>query len=281
MKLAFCLLFFWISSSSLYACSAAYQYSLFPLGMSMGQLVVLELDLERYVQNPENKMMQFGGGIRNRFEVETNENQAIEVRWKGTIKLYQLVGQKMTLLEDYGNTDLSDKLYQEALQPFFLEALERAQQLPLFEEAVLENQGICHYDRSCTFMTKVLDKDNLKFYCISQEEGYQQDSALVNYPYKILLKSETQLKTKFTQMDSLDNQLQIDFFMIWSPQTVRRYRIGNQMVQVFTLGKGTKSKYTLKKCDTWEKIMLENIAHFIQGNDVIYHGQRFDFLQVL
>lgn len=279
MKYIFFCLFLVFHSHWANACSAAYQYSLFPLGASMGQVLLLELELERYVNTPENKIMQFGG--RSRFEAEPEEAADIEVRWKGTIKLFQLTNGSMNLVEDLGRTDLSDKKYKEALQPYFLEAMEIARKMPLFEVATLENMGICHYDRSCTFFDKIIDENNLKFYCKSREKGYEKDSALVQYPPKILLKAETQLKTKFTQMDSLEAQLQIDFFRVWSPQNVRRYQIGNQTIQVFTLGRGIKSKYYLKKREEWEKINLEGIEYFIQGNDVVYHGQRFDFLQIL
>jgi hypothetical protein len=245
----------------------------------MGQIVLLELEMDRYVKTPENKIMQFGG--RSRFEEEYDAAEEIEVRWKGTIKLYQIINGKMTLIEDLGFTDLSDKKYQEALQPYFLEAMEKARTLPLFEVATLQNMGICHYDRSCTFFEKILDTEKLKFYCKSKEKGYESDSALVAYPYKILVKAENELKTKITQLDSLEAQMQIDFFRVWSPQNVRRYDIGGKTVQVFTLGRGIKSKYTLKKREAWEKINLEGIEYFIQGNDVVYHGQRFDFIQIL
>jgi hypothetical protein len=279
MKFFFICCLLLICSHFANACSAAYQYSLFPLGASMGQIVLLELEMDRYVKTPENKIMQFGG--RSRFEEEYDDAEEIEVRWKGTIKLYQLIDGKMTLIEDLGFTDLSDKKYKEALQPYFLEAMEKARSLPLFEVATLQNMGICHYDRSCTFFEKILDTENLKFYCKSKEKGYENDSVLVAYPYKILVKAENELKTKITQLDSLEAQMQIDFFRVWSPQNVRRYDIGGKTVQVFTLGRGIKSKYTLKKREAWEKINLEGIEYFIQGNDVVYHGQRFDFIQIL
>ncbi len=261
------------------ACSAAYRYNLFPLGESMGKLLVLELELERYLQTPENKYMQFGG--RSRFSNPSTESEAIEVRWKGTIKLYTLAYGKLSLLKDLGRTDLLDKKYKEALQPFFLEAMEIARKMPLFEEAQLENMGICHYDRSCTFLDRIINKETVKFYCRSNEKGYDIDSAEVVFPYKIYEKAEIKLKTKFTQFDSLETQIRIDFFRIWSPQNVRRYNINGRIVQVYTLGKGIKSKYFLKKEEDWEKINNQGVEYFIQGNDVVYHGQSFDFIQIL
>ena len=90
-----------------------------------------------------------------------------------------------------------------------------------------------------------------------------------------------QTKIKFTDFENVDKGFQVDFFRLWSPQTIRRYRIGDRTVQVYTIGRGDKSRYSLTKETEWKKSNVEDIAHFIQGNDVVFHGQRFDFLQIL
>lgn len=279
MKYIYTLLLIILSYQVNFACSAAYQYSLFPLGASMGQVVLLELELERYLKTPENQLMQFGGNRRfsdNKYDAET-----IEVRWKGSIKLYTYQGKKRVLFKDLGQVDLLDKEYTASLQPYFSEAMELAQAMPMFEEARLENMGICHYDRSCTFFDRIINKEQIKFYCKSNEKNYNLDSAEVIFPYKVLEKAEKKLKTKFTQFDSLETQLRIDFFRIWSPQNVRRYTIGTTSLQVYTLGKGIKSKYFKTKKEDWEKLNIKGVEFFIQGSDVVYHGQRFDFIQFL
>ena len=81
MKYLIFLFLFFLRTTNSFACSAAYQYSLFPLGKSMGQLIVLELELNRYISTPDNQMMQMGGNLNN-------NNNNIEVRWKGSIKFY-------------------------------------------------------------------------------------------------------------------------------------------------------------------------------------------------
>ncbi len=273
MRQIIILFLFLIASRFSSACSAAYQYSLFPLGSSMGQLLVLEVEFNRYLSTPDNQMMQIGG----RFD---NKNNDIEVRWKGSIKLYRIEADSMILVEDLGFTDLLDSEYKEALLPFFKKAFETAIKMPMFEEAVLEKAGICHHDRSCNFIKLTIDEKNSKFYASSNEKGFKNKKCVVNFSKQTLQKVENSTKIKFTDFDNIDKEYQIDFFRLWSPQTVRRYSIGGQTVQVFTIGRGDKSRYTLKKEEKWREPMLETVAHYTQGNDVLFHGQRFDFLQI-
>jgi hypothetical protein len=268
--------FLFILSKSSFACSAAYQYSLFPLGSSMGRVIVFEMELDRYLRTPDNQMMQMGGG--RRFD---NKDKKIEVRWKGTIKVYMLEAGKLVLSKDLGVIDILDDDYDEALLPYFKKAYEVAQALPMFEEAVLETIGACHHDRSCHFITLTIDEENVKFYANSNEEGYQDKKCLVPFAEKTLLKVEMQTKIKFTDFENIEKGFQVDFFRLWSQETVRRYSIGNLTIQVFTLGRGDKSRYMRTKEEKWKTPNVENIAHYIQGNDVIFHGQRFDFIQIL
>lgn len=274
MRLLFILFFSFVTLTT-YACSAAYQYSLFPLGQSMGRFVILELEMDRYLSTPDNQMMQMGGGML--FDNKKN----IEVRWKGTLKLCTLEGDKMVLQKELGFIDLLDDDYQEALLPHFKKAYELAKAMPMFEEAVLEKLGRCHHDRSCDFMTLTIDEENAKFYAASNEEGFSDQKCPIAFAQKTLKKVEMQTKIKFTDFENVDKGFQVDFFRLWSPQTVRRYRIGDRTLQVFTIGRGDKSRYSLTKDTDWKKTNVEDIAHFIQGNDVVFHGQRFDFIQIL
>ena len=277
MNYFFLFLFFLSSYQYSQACSAAYQYSLFPLGSTMGQLIVFEVELDRYLLTPDNQMMQMGRPGAKPFE---NKN-SIEVRWKGTIKVHTYSAGKLTLSTDLGNIDILDDEYNEAMLPYFKKAYEAAKTLPLFEEAVLEKAGICHHDRTCDFMTLTIDEKAAKFYSSSNEEGYKDKKCLVPFAQKTLLKVEMSTKIKFTDFENIEKEYQIDFFRLWSPQTVRRYTIGAQTVQVFTLGRGDKSRYIQTKEKDWKTPNLETVAHYIQGNDVVFHGQRFDFIQVL
>ncbi|MCH2022698.1 MAG: hypothetical protein MK207_09495 [Saprospiraceae bacterium] len=263
----FCLLY-----AKIFACSAAYQYSLFPLGKSMGQLIILELELNRYISTPENQIMEMGAGTFN---------NNIEVRWKGSIKLYQMEMNKLVLYTDLGSIDLLDDDYYEAMLPFFKKAYNIASKMPMYEEAILENSGICHYDRTCDFITLTIDEENAAFYTSSNEKGYENKKCSVPFSMETLQKVENTTKIKFTDFKNIDKEYQIDFFKLWSPQSVRRYNIGEQTIQVYTIGRGDKSRYIKTKNNKWERPNLESIAYYIQGNDVLYHGQRFDFIQIL
>lgn len=274
MKYIYTFLCFFSLTNSNIACSAAYQYSLFPLGSSLGQIILLEVELDRYLSNPSNQMMQIGG--RQPFD-----NTAIEVRWKGSLKVYIHQMGQLVLHEDLGFIDILDSDYDEALLPYFQKAYASASTMPAFEEAILETVGYCHHDRSCDFMTLTIDEENVKFYASSNEDGFKDKKCPIPFAEKTLLKVENQTKIKFTDFENIEKEYQVDFFRLWSPQTIRRYTIGEQSVQVFTLGRGDKSRYNETKEDEWKAPILETIGHYIQGNDVVFHGQRFDVLHIL
>ena len=179
--------------SAVWACSAAYQYSLFPLGSSQGKLVLLEVELDRYLTSPSNQMLQMGGGVPGG---APNGKSTLEVRWKGTFKVFLQQGDSLFLQEDLGQMDVLDEDYQEALAPIFQQAYEVAKALNSFEEAKLESVGYCHYDRSCGFMELLMDTTAVAFYARSTEEGYNQQQCKVAFKEKDLLKVEKQTTIK-------------------------------------------------------------------------------------
>lgn len=269
------LLFLLLLCSSCYlkACSAAYQYSLLPLGSSMGQILMVELEMNRYLSTPQQQMMQLGGRIEQK-------NQTIEVRWKGSVRLMRLHADSMILEKDLGHTDMMDEVYEKTLQLIVAEALEYAQKLPLFEEATIESQGICHFDRSSPFMLLNIDTTTTNFYVSSTEKGYEMRAKKVRFSYSTLKKVENTTKIRFTDFDNIEKDYQLDFFRLWSPQSIRRYSIAGQTVIVYSLGRGDKSRYTLTTQQQWKQPNLPDISHMIVGNDVLFHGQRFDLIQI-
>jgi len=277
MRLLTLFCFIFLFSNVANACSAAYQYSLFPLGASMGKVVVLEAELNRYLKTPQGQLMEIGG----RFNNDPFSSSDIEVRWKGSLKIYYLQAGEWTLIKDLGFVDILDKRYQEALQPYFSEAMEVAHALPMFEEARVEQRGVCHFDRNCRFVEKVIDTTQIALYLRSTEKGFSADSCRAVFPPKILEKMENKTAIKFTQWDSLETQIRIDFFRVWRPQGVRRYTIGTRTVQVFSMGKGDRSKYVKTQEKEWQVPYTANVEAFVVGNDVMFHGQRFDFLHIL
>ena len=217
----FILLIFYLITwqSTGFACSAAYQYSLFPLGKSTTELYVLELELERYLKTPDNPFMQMGG-----MDPLSNTNE-LEVRWKGSVRILSLQKQQKHLFKDMGLIDISDQNYQEALKPFFDEAMDLVLKLPYFNQAQVMVEGLCFYDRSCTLFTSKIDTSQLNMLCYSSIDTINTTFNQVYFPDKIYQKLETQTKTNFTAFRTLDRQIQHDFFRIWSPYSIRYYQI--------------------------------------------------------
>lgn len=258
-------------SSLAHACSAAYQYSLFPLGSSQGQLIVLEVEMNRYLTSPGMPAMRMGPGRNGSGMAE------VQVRWKGTLKLLIQQGDTLVLQEDLGYADILDNDYQAALQKNFEHAYRTARALPYFEEAKLESVGHCSYELGCNWMYLSIDTAKVGLYAHSTEAGYDQDSLKVAFKVTDLLKVEKTTTIPFTDFENVDKEFQINFMQLWSPQTVRRYNIGGRMLKVYSIGRGSRSRYTpLASTVSRQAPPLENIGHYIQGNDVLFHGQRFD-----
>lgn len=268
-------LFLLIGLPNVQACSAAYQYSLFPMGSSNGQIIVLEMILNRYLTSPNNQMIRIGG--RGSFG---SPNPALEVRWKGYLKLRQLRGDSLVFLEDLGFVDLLDDDYKEALLPYFIEAYNKARALPNFELATLEQVGYCHHDRSCRFMELDIDKTKRQLLVRSKAPEHVSPWHQVIFAREAYEKMEKQTDIEFTNFDEIEEEYQINFFQLWSPLTVRRYKIGTKYVHIYSLGRGDRSRYTPPVTKDWKTPNLESLAHYIQGNDVMFHGQRFDCMQV-
>ena len=274
LRLLLSILFIFYLGGSAYACSAAYQYSLFPLGSTGGQLVILETELNRYLTSPDNQMIQMGGGM----PLNGGRKMNLEVRWKGTLKVYILQNDSMVLSKKIGFVDLLDEEYQAHLKPYFNKAMNHARGLPFFSEASLIKTGYCHYDRSCTFMDLTILEDSTRFLINLGDSSFRATKFEVPFRQTTLEKFQNMTKLQFTEFKSVDKESQLGFFQMWSPQTARLYDINGQQVIVYTLGWGNRTRYTFKKAANWDK-KPQDISNFVLGNDVMMHGQRFDFIQ--
>lgn len=252
------------------ACSYAYQYSLFPLGSSMGNLIVLEVELERYVSTPDQMI-----GRRM-----PDMNKTIETRWKGNLRLKSISKDSSLLLEEFGFLDINDENYHENLRPYFHKALKKAQELPLFELAELLEEGLCKYDNSCDFFYKTLDTTTVNVYCAVNKEQYAQKRQAVIFPDIVLHKFENMTKMQFSDMEKVEIESRLDFYDVWNKYNVRLYKIGEQTIAIYTLGWGQKRYYKETKTEKWND-NLGPVEDYIRGNDVMRHGQRFDFMQWL
>lgn len=261
-----CLLLCFCAGGSVRACSYAYQYGLYPLGASGGQIVVLEVEMERYVNHPD-----FNPAQHRVFSAD------IESRWKGSFRLcYWKEGGRLEYIQYIAKKiDISDSDYQAALLPYVQTAYEAAQALPFFEPARLADMGVCHYDIACPFFQKKVFAESGTADC------YLESAFELRYPWQappgILRKFEDRTNDAFTKFDKLDTETRTNFYRIWKPYALRRYDIGGTTYLAFTLGWGEKLPVPIPTETEWRK-QLPPVENFIEGQEILIHGYRFDFL---
>jgi len=265
-----------LNFSPLWACSYAYQYSLFPLGISGNKLLLIEVEMERYVNTPD------AGIPRPRYERSTE----ISVRWKGNLKLrgwnIQTGALEGEILADIANQiDIDDKTYQEELRPYFQQAYETAEKMPFFKPASLPEVGNCRYDISCDFLKKEIDTIAPNLYFFINKESYKDKKLKVEFPPILLQKFENMSKQNFSDLETVANQSQVEYFKSWKAHSVRIYEINGLKFAFYSFGWGQRRFYTGTKSTDWEFPTVGNIGEYVEGNDVLFHGQRFDMVQIL
>ncbi|MCP4440801.1 MAG: hypothetical protein GY810_17915 [Aureispira sp.] len=257
------------------ACSYAYQYSLFPMGTSMGNLVMLEVELERYVNTPDQMIGNRMPGSRM-----SGMDKTIETRWKGNLRLKSIAKDTTLLIEELGFVDISDEQYHEKLRPYFHKAMRKAEELPMFERAELLEEGLCKYDNTCDFFKKTIDTTTVNVYCAVNQEEYINQRQEVIFPSIVLHKFENMTKMEFSDIEKVEIDSRLDFYDVWNKYNVRLYQIGDQTIAIYTLGWGQKRYYKETKTEKWRD-NLGPVEDYVKGNDVMRHGQRFDFMQWL
>lgn len=258
-----------LSNLPLEACSYAYQYSLFPMGMSDGNIIFLEVELERYVNTPSA-----AGLPQNRFGPNARQ---IETRWKGSLRLQALKKNSLDRIAELAYVDISDETYEKELEPYFRKALISAKKLPNFKEAQLDSVAYCRYDRTCDlFQLKV---DTLKLQLEASLHQYD-DWQAASFPSVVLHKFENIMKLNFSELETVEASSRINFFRAWKPYSARHYSIGDQKIVLFTLGWGQARGYQAKKEENWIPNQ-PTVDEYIDGKDVMMHGQRFDFYQII
>jgi hypothetical protein len=270
-KLFLPILLLLFSSAYSLACSYAYQYSLFPLALAQGDtLIVLEVDLERYVSKPEDRLFQ----RKDRFSEDNN--QVAQTRWKGYLRLKkQALGQwdSLLLVEELGYVDLADEQYQESLSPYFQKALDKAGQLPL--SIVLEQPDLayCYYDNQCQLFSRRIDTVNAEVFCLA-----------ANYPeHRMDIPQTIQSRMQAMLQSSVDVQVAAsEWAKAWKPYSIRKYHLplDKGELLVYTIGRGQKRFYQAKPPKSmWEPAQVNDLGLYLEGNDVLFHGQRIDGLQ--
>ncbi len=279
LRALFLLLFIGLSVSA-FGCSYAYQYSIFPLGTRTGgQWIAIHLEMERNVITPDQVM---GGGVTGKFRMndEFQPRADMTVRWRGSMQLVLLdldSFQLKPLASIAHLIDVDDKTYAQELAPYFAKAAERAREESDFVPAQIERVGYCRHDNDCPYLQKEIDTTAVALrWIIEQQKEYPQ-KAETQFPPVVLQKFENMTKLDFSDLEQVAASSRIEYFKAWKPYSVRIYRAGSQKLAMYSIGWGQKRFYTSTKAPTWEVPNIGGVEGYIEGNDILFHGQRFDF----
>jgi hypothetical protein len=251
--------------SNVSACTYAYQYSLFPLGSSAAEIIFLEVELERYVNTPASGDFVFSS--------DPLSKNTIETRWKGNLKIKSSAdGIVFTLVKELSYIDIPDAEYNSKLEPYLEKALAFAKTLAYFEEAILDKTAKCSYDRSCTMFNMQSDSINAALYCILADSSAKKE---IVFPEILVSKYQKITNLNLSEDGDAKNTSKLEFIKLWKPCSARIYRIGDRQLIVYCIGWGQKRGYIGTKDDNW-KLNNYPVDLYIEGNDVMMHGQRFD-----
>lgn len=283
----FALIFCALGQNPMQACSYAYQYSFFPLGTSQGNWLMIHLEMERNVNTPDNAM---GGGVTGRVrpaygrEDNAAPSSDMQVRWRGSLRLVLLdskTGAISELKTISTRIDIDDKTYAESLRPYFAEAAAAARELPDFVPATLDNVGYCRHDNDCPYLQKEIDTVGVQLlWIIENGKTYSHKTPAV-FPNAVLQKFENMTKLDFTELEKVAASSRIEYFKAWKPYSVRIYKADKQEIIFYSIGWGQKRFYTSAKAPTWEVPNIGGVEDYIEGNDILFHGQRFDFFYIV
>ena len=252
-------------SSSIWACTYAYQYSLFPLGSSAGEIIFLELELERYVNTPASGDFVFSS--------DPLSKNTIETRWKGNLKIKSSSdGIIFKLQKELSYIDIPDAEYNAKLEPYFEKALSFAKTLPFFEEAILEKTVKCAYDRTCSLFSMQIDSIKSELICQLPDATASKQ---IIFPEILISKYLKITNLNVSEQGDNENTSKLEFIRLWKPCSARVYHIADRQLVVYCIGWGQKRGYIGTKDDSW-KLNNYPVDLYIEGNDVMMHGQRFD-----
>jgi hypothetical protein len=251
------------------ACTYAYQYSLFPLGASGAEFVFLELELERYVNTPASGDFVFSS--------DPLSKNSIETRWKGNLKIKSSSDcVNFTLIKELSYIDIPDADYNSKLEPYFEKALSYAKTLPYFEEAILDKTAKCAYDRTCTMFNLKIDSVQLTLQCQLLDSSA---SRKIDFPEILVSKYQKITNLEQNEDGTIQDASKLEFIRLWKPCSARMYRIGDRQLVVYCIGWGQKRGYIGTKDPDW-KLNNMPVDMYIEGNDVMMHGQRFDSCKI-
>lgn len=257
-QIVICALLMYAGAGSSWACSAADQYRLFPLGSSSSGFVFVETHLHR-TDDPNGSRYEmaskwFGEGFLNVYDAT-----------------HRLISSRLI-----DSLSLSDKETDpEFIKSSFAKGLVLAKQLPGFMAAKPLYLSFCDFQQACK--EAELRVDTLKhalFVKLRNQKEYE-----VN-----VLKDTASVAGSFLRYYSNFNGGVIDYRDI-DISSVRRYSIGARTVTLVHLANGDKPKYTDKEGGSNRKEHRPEVAFGKLEDSVVYepllhHGHGFDFFMV-
>ncbi len=236
------------------ACESADQYRLFPLGVSYGKVICLELDQFR---NPDGSFFDVS------WEVRAN---LISISASGQRKQ----------LNKYTGVKIKDSEYSVKVIEILANACLEAKMDPDFEEFLVSDIDFGEYNNSLEEFTYSV---NNKLKPVISNKKRETEVILSElFLKRINAFLDVNPKTKLT-----DAQVKKDhsmFFKKLGIGSVRKYRSENYELVVACLGFGDRNSRTKNPIDE-SKIQLVSVDQFMYNEPVLHHGHSFDMLWIL
>jgi hypothetical protein len=249
--------------SSSEACTYAYQNTFFLLGSADDDYYFIQLEMERYVNIPGWQPMQ-----------KIVDGAEFQTRWKG--ELHVISYSKHDAIKSdslFFELDIADIEYHKSLEPYFRKAFQWVSSKDRFKEALLDEGFQCAYQRDCPVFK--LEVDTVEKQLHYRGANHEKHSIL--FPNKILNRFEKILQLDQSEKDSFKQTN--EFLTVWRPVQLRKYRIEEEEIMIATLGWGQLRGYNQSSSEKWKPI-LEPVEQYIEGNQVLLHGQRIDFFLI-
>lgn len=260
-QIIICALLMFTCTGSSWACSAADQYRLFPLGSSSSGFVFVETHLHR-TDDPNG----------SRYEMAS--------KWfgKSFLKVYDATHRLISSrpIDSLGLTDKETD--PEFIKNSFAKGLALAKQLPGFVAAKPVYLSFCDFQQTCK--EAELRVDTLKhalFVKLRSQKEYEVT----------ILKDTTSIAGGYVQYYDNFNGGVLDYSDI-DISSVRKYTIGAKTMTIVHLANGDKPRYTdegaegapPKRKERTPDIAFHKLEHSMVYEPLLHHGHGFDFFMV-
>jgi|GEM_PF-2745527 len=261
MKIKILILLTFGFSSHAFACLAASQERIIPIGTSEGCLVGIEIISRRDSEGrySEKAIWYF------------------DFKLKGFNEDYSdFLIQELDTKQKVNNNEVEEYLKTKAR-----EALSICQKMETFEILKANEISFCEYQKNCSKVSLIKAKDELRFRINKTQKDYpikylskDYDGAIAK-PYREYV--------SFYLEDSEDYESALGQYL--SISSIRTYENSSMELLVFHLGMGQEfepldSTMTNKKKETQYHKQLKNLEDAIFVEPILHHGKGFDYFQI-